>query len=58
MGSERLSHGRTPHHAGRTEDSIRVREGLFGGKLTGEGIGLDILGAGAVRDGEVEPAEE
>lgn len=45
------------YHAGIKED-IRARGGLFRDKLVGEGIGLDILGSGVVRDGEVEVTKE
>lgn len=45
------------YHAGIRED-VMARGGLFRDKLVREGIGLDLLGSGVVRDGEVEVTKE
>ena len=54
------SPGDNTHHSGGGKDGVQhlwdLRE--FPSELTGEGISPDVLGARAVGEGEIEPAEE
>lgn len=47
--------GKGGHHAASGQDSLRLFWEFIWGKLTGEGVGLDISGAGSIGEGELEP---